>query len=64
LRLGPAAPRTRGAARAIGHRAAPETGVDHAAADGDKDQEEGAEQLREQAPSLEVVVPEIELTGN
>ena len=49
---------------AVGDRVAAEPGADHAAADGDQDQEEGAQQLREQTPSLVAVVPEVELTGN
>ena len=50
--------------RAVGDRVAAETGADHAAADGDQDQEEGAQQLRKQAPSLVPVVPEVELAGH
>jgi len=41
-----------------------EAGVDHAAADGHQDQEKGTQQLREQAPSLVTVVPEVELSGH
>src|SRR5262249_51984809 len=41
-----------------------EARVDHAAANGDKDQEERAKQFGEQAPALEPVVPEIELVDH
>ena len=49
---------------AVGDRVAAEPGADHAAADGDQDQEEGAQQLGEQPPPLVAVVPEVELAGN
>jgi hypothetical protein len=41
---------------AVGDRRAAEAGVDHAAADGHQHQEEGAEQLGEQAPALVAAV--------
>ena len=50
--------------RAVRDRVAAEPGVDHAAADGDEDQEEGAQQLGEQPPPLVAVVPEVELAGH
>ena len=49
---------------AVRDRVAAEPGADHAAADGDQDQEEGAQNLREQPPRFVPVVPEVELTGN
>src|SRR6185312_17023833 len=50
--------------RPVWDRVSVEPGADHAAADGDQDQEKGAQQLREQPPPFVLVVPEVELAGH